>query len=164
MGRRFMDLEARATQLATQRSREREQKAIKDREEDEERRRVAKELAREFVALARKYRAPSRQLYSEIPQPYRPGPPSRLIGEVWIVRPERSNYDGVLDYPIAVDSEGNAYLCEEVDPYGNKKVAPEHANSLVVRSGSAAGLAGGAFVRETWQAMIDEAAIKIVGP
>ena len=156
-----MDLEARAAQL----SREREQKAVRDREEDEDRRRVAKEAAREFVALARKYRAPSHQLYSEVPTPYRAVPPSRLIGEVWIVCPYVyfGGDGGVCSYPIAVDGEGNSYVCEEIDTHGSKKVAPGRANSLVVRSRSAADPAGD-LVREAWQASIDEAAIKVVGP
>jgi hypothetical protein len=185
----FMDLEGRARELAVRLRQEQEARDIEQQTKAEDRRRAieaARQLSRDFQALAQKYNIPSHPLYKESFSAE-----SSFLCRVWIVRPyERGSDDSIPG--IAVDENGNAYYFTPFTDYQRKSKreqprknayrkknirdtvlinAPD--NTLLVEGSGSLSWDGSDSPLDNyldnytdfqrWQTYIDEAAARIVG-
>lgn len=175
-----MDLEGRARELAARHRQEQELRDIEQKTKAEDRRReieAARQLSRDFHALAKKYNIPSYPLYRATRDIYQAE--SSFLCKVWIVRPY-SHHDDTT-WGIAVDENGDAYYFEPFtdskrttirerprkNHQGKKYVrdtvlinSPD--KSLLVKYSDPAPL-DDPYVFPHWQTFIDEAAARIVG-
>lgn len=108
-----MDLEGRARELAARHRQEQELRDIEQKTKAEDRRReieAARQLSRDFHALAKKYNIPSYPLYRATRDIYQAE--SSFLCKVWIVRPY-SHHDDTT-WGIAVDENGERILLRAI--------------------------------------------------